>query len=228
MEYMNKGNLSDLFNFIGHMNNQLTLKQRENLGIYLSYEIIKILDHLHKKHKISHRDIKPENVCISRSNKITVIDFGLAVKNDQSYQANVSLKGVNKYMSPQAFVSKYLSCKFDVFSVGVLLYMFIYGEHPYFTPDEFERFNERELGYKYNQLIKDNWEVKFEKNPSITSKLLSNMIALKEEKRYSLGDFLREFEVLTSQTLQTKRKKGENIFSVIVESRAYKMLKKTF
>lgn len=93
MEYVENGNLQDFFDFT--KTQKITLSQREMISTYFCYQIILTLDELHHRLKISHRDIKPENICISKDNKVIVIDFGIAALNPASYEYNSSFTGVN-------------------------------------------------------------------------------------------------------------------------------------
>ena len=84
--------------------------------------------HMHSQGVI-HRDIKPENIMLSKEGEIKLIDLGLS----QRTQGNKKLKtvaGTPYYMAPEVLDGHY-DYKCDLWSLGVLLYVFMSGYLPF-------------------------------------------------------------------------------------------------
>ena len=107
---------------------------------YIFYQILSGVFYLHSQ-KIIHRDLKLENILISRAepmngddeNKkfytIKIIDFGTAKKFSKT-KSESKLVGTSYYVAPEVLKGKYNE-KCDIWSIGVLLYMFIVGQPPF-------------------------------------------------------------------------------------------------
>ncbi len=82
--------------------------------------------------RIVHRDIKPPNVMLANSGHAVVIDLGVARHIGMaSLTATGNTWGTRGYMSPeQAAGRKSLTCKSDVFALGVIVQECLLGRHP--------------------------------------------------------------------------------------------------
>ena len=83
-------------------------------------------------HRIVHRDIKPGNVMLATSGHAIVIDLGIARHTAlESLTVTGSAWGTRGHMSPeQATGRKALTCKSDVFALGIMLQQCLAGKHP--------------------------------------------------------------------------------------------------
>ncbi|HEY8470811.1 MAG TPA: serine/threonine-protein kinase [Longimicrobiales bacterium] len=84
-------------------------------------------------HRIVHRDIKPKNVMLRRGEREAVlIDLGIARHLDEaSLTPHGMTCGTIGYMSPEQFRGeRHLTCKSDVFSLGVVLQESLAAAHP--------------------------------------------------------------------------------------------------
>ena len=84
--------------------------------------------------KIVHRDLKPSNILIRPNKRACVIDLGLARHlNDSSLTQMDRTWGTFGYLSPeQTRMVRQLTCKSDVFALGVIMIEGAIGRHPTF------------------------------------------------------------------------------------------------
>jgi len=90
---------------------------------------------------IVHRDLKPENVMRARDGSLKILDFGLArlaPPDDLSRAAALTFAtdpglvvGTPAYMAPEQINGGEVDARADVFAMGVLLYEFACGIHPF-------------------------------------------------------------------------------------------------
>jgi Tol biopolymer transport system component/tRNA A-37 threonylcarbamoyl transferase component Bud32 len=81
---------------------------------------------------IVHRDIKPANIMIDSSNRIRIMDFGLAKLKDLTALTKDSLTlGTVSYMSPEQGEGAEIGPPSDIWSLGVVIYQMITGTLPF-------------------------------------------------------------------------------------------------
>ena len=82
--------------------------------------------------RIVHRDIKPSNILVSTDGRSVLIDLGVARYLEfTTLTAPGHSIGTYGYMSPeQAGASRRLTCKSDIFSLGIVLQEALSGKHP--------------------------------------------------------------------------------------------------
>lgn len=110
-----------------------------------------IFDALIYCHKLGivHRDIKPENLLFSTKDPATAIikvsDFGLArfVEGDAFATTTCGTPG---YVAPEILSEKPYKETCDYWSVGVVLFILLSGEPPFFDEDNFELFEKIKNG----------------------------------------------------------------------------------
>lgn len=89
---------------------------------------------------ITHRDIKPENVMLRDDGYVKVLDFGIARLSPATPgQSAMTLYGTNPgvlvgtyaYMSPEQARGEIVGPPSDIFSLGLVLYELLTGQHPF-------------------------------------------------------------------------------------------------
>ena len=82
--------------------------------------------------RLVHRDLNPRNIMIRTSGEACVIDLGVARHLDQSSLTAMGLTwGTVGYLSPeQMTVVRQLTCKSDLYTLGVILLEAALGQHP--------------------------------------------------------------------------------------------------
>ena len=94
-------------------------------------------------HGVLHRDLKPENVLHTPAGGIKVVDFGLArfepgaaIGDAETLTRPGALPGTPGYMAPEVLRGDPVDARADQFSLGVLLYELVAGEHPFEGTDD--------------------------------------------------------------------------------------------
>ena len=94
-------------------------------------KIAKALHYAHRK-GIVHRDIKPSNILIDTLGNPFVVDFGLALKEENIGQGPRNA-GTPAYMSPEQARGEghRVDGRSDIFSLGVIFYELLVGRQPF-------------------------------------------------------------------------------------------------
>ena len=105
------------------------------------------LDYMHK-HGVVHRDLKPENVMVDEWNRVKLIDFGIAMKEDArrlTYAGPSPMLGTPDYISPEQVKGGRGDQRSDIYAVGAMLYEMLTGQPPFTGPNPLAVMNERLL-----------------------------------------------------------------------------------
>jgi eukaryotic-like serine/threonine-protein kinase len=116
-------------------------------AVALTIQICDALDVMHK-HGVVHRDLKPENIMISPGDRIKIIDFGIAMKEDARRITHTELSpalGTPDYIAPEQVKGQRGDQRSDIYTLGVMLYEMLTGQPPFTGPNPLAVMNERLL-----------------------------------------------------------------------------------
>ncbi|GLD92213.1 hypothetical protein PINS_up000746 [Pythium insidiosum] len=121
MDYMGDGDLCE----------QLIRKQRltESEAKRIILQVVCALEYLHR-HFIMHRDIKPENILL-HGGLAKLADFGLAKQLPNATSMLKRSCGTLEYAAPELLRGQAYGLKSDIFSLGVVLYVLLFGTFPF-------------------------------------------------------------------------------------------------
>lgn len=93
-----------------------------------------VAEALHYAHKqgLVHRDIKPGNILLGNDGKPYVVDFGLALR-EENFGQGPRFAGTLHYMSPEQARGEghRVDGRSDIFSLGIVLYELLVGRRPF-------------------------------------------------------------------------------------------------
>ena len=126
MEYFHGTNLKEHIK----RNGALSPMQAYNLAA-------QICDGLEAAHRegVVHRDLKSQNIILDPTNRVKIIDFGLArTAHMEGMTATGLIMGTPEYMAPEQVSGKKIDERADIYSFGIILYELFTGRVP-FTGD---------------------------------------------------------------------------------------------
>ncbi len=93
--------------------------------------IAEALDFAHR-HGLVHRDVKPGNILLDKSDHAFLVDFGMALQ-EQDAANGTSFAGTPAYMSPEQARGEghRVDCRSDIFSLGAVFYEMLTGVRPF-------------------------------------------------------------------------------------------------
>ncbi len=123
MEYVEGNNLKEY------------IRQKGRLPVFeavqITRQIAEALDQAHGAGMV-HRDIKPQNILFSRSGKVKVTDFGIAIAGDGvTVTVGDEIIGSVQYISPEQARGEIACKQSDLYSLGIILYEMVTGKVPF-------------------------------------------------------------------------------------------------
>ena len=156
----------------------------EKDAAYMFRQVMSAIEYCHNQ-GICHRDLKPENLLYlndgnENENPIKVIDFGLSqIFINRKLKTKV---GTAYYVAPEILKGDYNE-KCDIWSAGVILYIFLSGSPPFNGPNDNEIYNKiAKMKFSYPE---QKW-----KNVSDEAKDLINHMLAPEDERYTAKEVL--------------------------------------
>ena len=159
LEYAEEG---DLMSFL--QDKAVSGKERlpESAARTLVLQLLKALDYCAQQ-RVHHRDVKPENIFLDHNFCCVLGDFGLATTEDTSIEWNAAPVGTAGYMAPEVMKTKNTwrqrnihlqkphQAASDVWSVGVVLFVSLFGVPPFGDMNEDD-------DWWYNKIYHGKWD----------------------------------------------------------------------
>lgn len=143
-------------------------------------DVLMGIEYLHFQH-IIHRDIKPSNLLLSEDGRVQIADFGVCNEFHGNDAALSNTAGTPAFMAPEALSnSQYSGKASDIWSMGVTLYAFVYGQIP---------FHDDNVMVLYHKIQND--PVVFQEQPPISEdlkELISQMLHKDPSQRLTLPE----------------------------------------
>lgn len=131
MRYLRGGSLNDHIRIHG----ALSMEEAFNLFSQIAQGL-----HIAHRDQVIHRDIKPGNILLDEDGTGFLADFGVAknLTTGQSITEPDSLIGSPEYLAPEQARSEPVTPQTDIYSLGVVLYEMLTGEHPFPSLEKIE------------------------------------------------------------------------------------------
>ena len=105
----------------------------------MMYGLLSALAHMHSK-GIFHRDIKLDNLFVPENKRLPFVlltnfcyseSFRFTGSDTRERPQGYKKCGTPGYVAPEIFKTKFYDSKIDVFSLGVVFYILVYGKMPF-------------------------------------------------------------------------------------------------
>ena len=104
----------------------------EKTSVFYTCEILLALKAMHHEYRVIYRDLKPENCLVGDDGHVKLTDFGLSTIGKKF---SITGCGTPEFMAPEILKSQPHNRMVDYWSLGCLLFLFLYGRHPFYDRD---------------------------------------------------------------------------------------------
>ena len=149
----------------------------EQQTIHLLEQMLDILSYLHNRPvPVVHRDFTPDNLLINKDNKITLIDFDVAMIDEQSRKNKATIVGKQNYLPPEQFRGK-PTIQSDIYAMGGSLFFALTGKEPEALQSSHPKNHQSNLSDAIDRLVatctEPNSEQRFKNTSEIAAELLT-------------------------------------------------------
>jgi len=176
-----------------------------NRIIKMMEQVMLGMDYAHGKGVI-HADLKPGNIFVSSSNEVFILDFGFAAVLELETPDKRKMYGTPLYMSPEQCKSIYHDARSDIYSLGLIFYTLITGQHPFANAKSMQ-----ELLLFQKEKMPERPELINPVIPSLLSDCVMQALEKDPTRRFnSCKDFLRNLE-RSIQVIETEESTDEDM-----------------
>jgi calcium-dependent protein kinase len=165
----------------------------ESIAANFMKQILSAVAYCHQQN-IVHRDLKPENLLLDRESSdatVKVIDFGTSAIFEETKQLTQKY-GTAYYIAPEVLRRDYNE-KCDIWSCGVILYIFLSGRPP------FGGKNDKDILTKVQQGTVP-WGPEWEKISPEAKRLIKKMLEYDPKHRYSAAQALQDPWIISNSS----------------------------
>ena len=128
MEFVDGWDLADLITMLREKALVLPVPH----AVYLVSEVLKGLEHAHQRETpVVHGDVRPGNIMVGRRGEVKLTDFGVARASTKARAAHPELTPYSSaYVAPEQLEGE-ASPASDQFSMAVILFELLTGQHPF-------------------------------------------------------------------------------------------------
>ena len=180
----------------------------------LTEGIIYGLQYAYERLQLVHKDIKPGNILIDSEGNPRLSDFGISAYtpvyvlnqglpttpfDDAKSEGRRAMSGTPRYMAPELFNGAPASVQSDIYSLGVTLFEWLMGRHPYITEDGALRFSP-------GQAVKSKVMASFGKEAKHLASMIASAIDPNPDDRPTSYEVLLQMGGVSRQSAGTRKR----------------------